>query len=75
VTLVLCSLYKIGGTTNKGIIGCGSNDSKGFATFATGRVVDEITEILVNGERLSRNGRLVSGNERYSAIVANWHSA
>jgi len=70
VTLILGSLDEHSGTTDEGVLGGSDDDGIGLATLATGSVVDGVTHELVDGERFSGDGRLISGNKRV-ALVGN----
>lgn len=64
MTLVLGSLDKTGSATDEGVPRGGEGDTVGLAALAAGGVVGNLTHVLVDGERLSGDGRLVSGNKR-----------
>lgn len=69
VTLVLGALDEIGSLTDEGVLGSSSDDGIGLSALAASGVVGDITEVLVDGERLTSDGRLVDGNEGSGTVV------
>lgn len=68
VTLVLCALDEIGSLTDKGVVGSSSDNGIGLSTLAASGVVGDITEVLVDGERLTSDGGLIAGNQGSGAV-------
>ncbi|KAF7571771.1 hypothetical protein PtrM4_092710 [Pyrenophora tritici-repentis] len=64
VTLVLSALNKGGSATDERVLSGGDDDTVGLAALATSGVVCDFSHVLVDGERLSGDGRLIAGNER-----------
>lgn len=69
VTLVLGTLNEGSSLSDERSLSTAGDDTVGLATLATGGVEDDISHILVDGEGLSGNGRLVDGNNRVSDVV------
>jgi hypothetical protein len=69
MTRVGGALDERSGLSDKGATGGFSNDRVGFSTLATGSVVANIAHVLVNGQGLSGDGRLISGNDRNTNVV------
>lgn len=63
VTLVLGTLNEIGSLTDERVAGSSSDNGIGLSTLAASGVVGDITEVLVDGERLTSDGGLVNGNK------------
>jgi hypothetical protein len=55
--------------TNERHLGGVCNDGVRLSTLATSCVVDDIGNILVDGERLTSHGRLIDGQEGVSGTV------
>jgi hypothetical protein len=64
MSLVLGSLNKTGGATDERVPGGGQGDTVGLAALATSGVVGNLAHVLVDGEGLSGDGRLIGGDER-----------
>ncbi|TLD30651.1 hypothetical protein PspLS_02350 [Pyricularia sp. CBS 133598] len=62
VTLVLGALDERGGLSDERCLGAVCNDTVGLSALASSGVVDGVGHVLVDGERLSGDGRLVNGN-------------
>ncbi|TLD16715.1 uncharacterized protein PgNI_01314 [Pyricularia grisea] len=62
VTLVLSTLDERGGLSDERGLGAVGDDTVGLSALASGGVVDGVGHVLVDGERLSSDGRLVNGN-------------
>ncbi|KAJ6439395.1 LOW QUALITY PROTEIN: fungal specific transcription factor [Purpureocillium lavendulum] len=69
VALVLRALDELGGAPDKGVPGRVDDDGVRLAALAARRVVDDVAEVLVDGQGLARDGRLVNGDERRAAVV------
>jgi hypothetical protein len=63
VTLVLSTLDKGGSATDERVLSSGDDHTVGLAALATGGVVSDLAHVLVDGERLSGDGRLIASNE------------
>ena len=63
VTLILGSLDERGSATDEGVLGRSEGNTVGLAALATSGVVGDLTHVLVDSERLSGDGRLISGDE------------
>lgn len=68
VTLVLGTLNEIGSLTDERVAGSSSDDGIGLSTLAASGVVGDITEVLVDGERLTSHGGLIDGKEGSSTV-------
>jgi hypothetical protein len=68
VTRVLGTLNKSSGTTNERVTGSSSDNTVGLATLATGGVVTGVGHVLVDGERLTSDGGLITSNERNTLV-------
>lgn len=69
VTLVLCTLDEGGGSTDEGATGGGGDESKRLSALAAGGVEDGVADVLVDGEGLSGDGRLVTGDDGVADVV------
>lgn len=69
VALILGSLNKVCSTADERLFGSGLNKGKGLTSFAASGVVDHITQIFFNSQRLAGNSRLINGCERAASIV------
>lgn len=68
VTLVLGALDESSGATDERVLGGGEGNSVGLAALATGGVVDDIAHVLVDGERLAGDGRLVTSDDGVALV-------
>lgn len=68
VTLVLGALNQVGSLTDEGVAGGGSDNGIGLSTLAAGGVVGNVSEVLVDGERLTSDGGLIDGNKGSGAV-------
>jgi len=68
VTLVLSTLDKGGSATDERVLGRDLADGVGLAALATGGVVDDVAHELVDGERLTSDGRLVGGDDGVTLV-------
>ena len=68
VTGVLGTLDESSGLTDERLAGSSSDDTVGLATLATGGVVTDIGHVLVDGEGLTSDGRLVTSNQRDTSV-------
>jgi hypothetical protein len=62
-------LAELGGTSDEGFPGGVGDDGVRLAALAAGGVVDDVAEVLLDGERLTGDGGLVDGDERVVAVV------
>lgn len=69
MTLILGARNERCSATNEGHLGGVSDDSIGLSTFAAGSVVDDICDVLVDGEGFSSHGRLIDGKKGVSRTV------
>ena len=51
------------GTTDEGVVTSSSNDNESLTTLDSGRSVAVVTMVLVDGERLASDGRLINLTE------------
>ena len=63
VTLVLSALDERSSATDERVLGGCKSNTVGLAALATSGVVSNLAHVLVDGERLSGNGRLIGGDE------------
>jgi len=68
VTLVLGALDESSGATNERLAGGSSDNSVGLAALATGGVVASVGHVLVDSERFTSDGGLVTSNERNTLV-------
>lgn len=68
VTLILGALDEHSSATDERVLCGGSGNGVGLSTLATSGVVDNISHELVDGERLSSDGRLISGNDGVTLV-------
>ena len=71
MALILCSLDQISCATDKGLFGSGSDNSESLSTLASSGVVGRVTDVLVDSQRLSSNGRLVDSNKSSTTVRLN----
>lgn len=69
VTLVLSTLDERGSLSNERCLSTTSNDTVSLATLATSGVENDIGHVLVDGERLSSDGRLINSDDGVSNVV------
>ena len=69
MALILGSRDERGSATDEGHLGGVSDNSISLSTFAASGVVDDICDVLVDGERLSSHGRLIDGQKSVSRTV------
>jgi hypothetical protein len=69
MTGILSSRNERRGATDERHLGRVSDNAISLSTLATGSVVDNISDILVDSEGLSSHGRLIDGEERVSRAV------
>lgn len=63
MSLVLSTLDKRSSATDERVLGGSKGNTVGLAALATGGVVSDFAHVLVDSERLSGNGGLISGDE------------
>jgi hypothetical protein len=64
MTLVLGTLYERCGATDERVLSRSQSDTICFSALAASRVVRDFTHVLVDGERLSGDGRLIASDKR-----------
>lgn len=68
VTLVLSTLHESSSATDERVLSGDDADCVSLATLATGSVVDDIAHELVDSQRLTSDGGLVSGDDRVTLV-------
>jgi hypothetical protein len=68
VTGVLGTLDERGSLSDEGTLGRAEDDGVGLATLATSGVVTDISDVLLDGERLSGHGRLIDSDEGMATV-------
>jgi hypothetical protein len=61
--LVLSALHEGSSATDEGVLGRSQSNTVSLAALATSGVVSHLAHVLVDSERLSGDGRLISGDE------------
>ena len=70
VTLVLGASDESSSATDERVLSGGNDNSVGLSALATSGVVDDIAHVLVDSERFTGDGRLISGDDG-DALVGN----
>jgi hypothetical protein len=70
MTLILGTLNQRRSLTDKGAAGGLGHNSIGFASLAASRIVTDITHVLVDRKRFSRDGRLISRDDGGASVLA-----
>ena len=55
-----CGVDKSGSTADEGAVTNSGNDNESLATLDSGRCIDSVALMFVDGERLSGDGRLIN---------------
>ena len=69
MTLILGSRNQRGSATDEGHLRGMSDNGISLSTFAASSIVDDICDVLVDGEGLSGHGRLIDGEEGIARAV------
>lgn len=69
VTLILCSRDESCSATDERHLGRVGDNAESLSTLATGSVVDDICDVLVNREGFSSHGRLINGKKSVARAV------
>jgi len=69
MTLVLSTLHEGSSATDERSASRGSGKGISFSALATGSVENSVTDVLVNSERLSSDGRLITSNDGVTDVV------